>query len=265
MRKKNILYFIMVLAISVALATTHNAYSQDYKQIEAKALGDHSCDSTEWHFVITQISDASLAPSSISVSWENGSSADIALSKFTGGTAHYSTGSNLDSPVTGASAMIYSSWNGQFNLSHGPCPTPTPTKTEVPTDTPEIPTNTPTSTETNTPTMTLTATATATSTGTVTATFTPTNTLTPTSTSTGTITATSKPTNTPKVTETPKKTETPKNPTLTVVPNTPTATKELPLPGGTDPRGPSIVAFLVGISLILGTIGFILVRRRKTI
>ncbi len=42
------------------------------------------------------------------------------------------TTSNLDSTVTGATAVIYSDWDGTFNLSHGPCGPP---ETTVPPET----------------------------------------------------------------------------------------------------------------------------------
>ena len=143
--------------------------------ITAKALTDHECDSTEWHFVINQIDSEAKAPQSITVKWANGNTEVVPLSKFTGGVAHYATTSNLDSTVVSATATIYSWWKGQFNLSHGPCgapspsptttetqtPTPTPTKTETKTPTPcptktetQTPTAKPTKTETHTPTPT---------------------------------------------------------------------------------------------------------------
>ncbi len=89
--------------------------------ITAKALIDHECDASEWHFVITQIEEESLAPATIFVQWGNGNSENVPLDKFTGKTAHYTTYSNLDSPVISAEAEIYGDWGGQFNLSHGPC------------------------------------------------------------------------------------------------------------------------------------------------
>jgi hypothetical protein len=102
------------------------AYAVDTKPITAKALTDHECDSTEWHFVITQINSTANAPTSISVTWAGGTEV-VQLSKFTGGVAHYVTTSNLDSTVVSATAVIYAGWSGQFNLSHGPCgPSPSP-------------------------------------------------------------------------------------------------------------------------------------------
>lgn len=92
----------------------------------AKALSDHKCDTSEWHFVITQVASEEQAPSAIQVSWENGDSQPVRLDKYTGKTAHYSTTSNLDSTVTSATAALYDGWDGQFNLSHGPCNDPTP-------------------------------------------------------------------------------------------------------------------------------------------
>jgi hypothetical protein len=94
------------------------------QQISARALTDHECNDTEWHFVITQIDTAADAPASIHVTWANGQSEDVPLLKFSGGVAHYVTTSNLDSTVTSATAEIYAAWSGQFNLSHGPCGAP---------------------------------------------------------------------------------------------------------------------------------------------
>jgi hypothetical protein len=148
------------------------AYAQDTtttRPIAAKALTDHECDSTEWHFVINQVASAAQAPQSISVTWANGATEVVPLSKVTGKVAHYVTTSNLNSTVVSATADIYVGWSGQFNLSHGPCggptPTPTPTETHTPTPTPtptetHTPTPTPTPTETHTPTPTPTPTET---------------------------------------------------------------------------------------------------------
>jgi len=91
------------------------------QSISAKALTDHECNSTEWHFVITQVDKKSDAPASIHVTWDNGQSEDVSLDKFTGGVAHYTTTDNLGAKVTSATAEIYGDWSGQFNLSHGPC------------------------------------------------------------------------------------------------------------------------------------------------
>jgi hypothetical protein len=77
---------------------------------------------------------AANAPQSITVTWANGATEVVPLSKFTGGVAHYVTTSNLDSTVVSATAVIYAGWSGQFNLSHGPCGVPTPSST--PTSTP---------------------------------------------------------------------------------------------------------------------------------
>ncbi|HEX9679038.1 MAG TPA: hypothetical protein VGA08_00235 [Candidatus Saccharimonadales bacterium] len=91
------------------------------QQISAKALNDHECDSSEWHFVITQIEDQAHAPSSITVDFSGGDSEVVLLDSFTGKTAHYTTTSHLGETVVSATATIYGSWDGQFNLSHGPC------------------------------------------------------------------------------------------------------------------------------------------------
>jgi hypothetical protein len=133
--RKRTLFAASILTVFVLLLATVTAFAGDTKTIHAKALSDHECNSTEWHFVINQIDEEAHAPSSIHVEWANGASADVSLDKFTGGVAHYVTTANLDSTVTSASAEIYSEWDGQFNLSHGPCPAE-PTDTPVPSDTP---------------------------------------------------------------------------------------------------------------------------------
>jgi hypothetical protein len=126
---------VAVVAFAAFLVGIAPASGGAVKQISVNpgSLTDHECNATEWHFVITQISDQGLAPATIHVTWANGQSEDVPLSDFTGGTAHYTTTSNLDSTVTGATAVIYSDWDGTFNLSHGPCaPTTTTTPTTAP-------------------------------------------------------------------------------------------------------------------------------------
>lgn len=180
------------------------------QSISAKALTDHECNTSEWHFIINQISSESLAPASITVFW-GGISENVPLDKFTGGAAHYKTVSHLDLAVTSATTSIYDGWSGQFNLSHGPCgntnitPTPTPTPTGTPT-----PTVTPTGTPIITPTPTLTPTPTPEVTPTVTPEDQrdPTPTPTPTSTPTPEVTPTPTPEVTPTATPTPTPTPT---------------------------------------------------------
>jgi hypothetical protein len=119
----------------------------DSMQISAKALTDHECNDSEWHFVITQVNAESNAPASITVTFADGASVAVPLTKFTGKVAHYTYVGHLDSTIVSAATSNYSGWPGQFNLSHGPCGT--------------SPTSTPTGTATSTPTATATATATA--------------------------------------------------------------------------------------------------------
>src|SRR5688500_9291599 len=76
--------------------------------IAAKALTDHSCNTTEWHFVINQIDVEANAPATINVVWDNGAVENVPLVKFTGGVAHYTTFSHLDARVTSATAVIRS-------------------------------------------------------------------------------------------------------------------------------------------------------------
>ena len=96
--------------------------AEEDKQISAKALDDHECDDSEWHFVITQIDSEANAPDHILVYWVGvPDPLSVPISSFTGGTAHYATTMNLEKAVSEATAEIYISWDGQFNLSHGPC------------------------------------------------------------------------------------------------------------------------------------------------
>lgn len=125
MKKRLLLSLVIVMVLLLVPAV---AGATGTKTISAQALSDHSCDSTEWHFVITQISEPILAPPAISVQWANGISTGVILDRVTGGVAHYSTTANLSSTVVNAWTEIYADWDGQFNLSHGPdtCPEPPP-------------------------------------------------------------------------------------------------------------------------------------------
>ena len=153
---------IAVVAILMLSRGPLNVLSQDVQgtktiYVNSGSLVDHECNSSEWHFIINQIADKTLAPASIHVTWANGSQADVPRGNpFQSNVAHYTTTLNLDSVVTNATAEIYSEWDGRFNLSHGPCccpATPTPTGTSVPTETPtSTPTGTYTPPPTNTPT-----------------------------------------------------------------------------------------------------------------
>jgi hypothetical protein len=131
-RRRTIAVVLAALAglVAVFLITTAggggNIARAQGGTITAKALTNHECNSTEWHFVITQINSAANAPASITVEWANGNTEVVPLTKFTGGVAHYVTTSNLDSTVVSATAQIYTAWSGQFNLSHGPCGGSTP-------------------------------------------------------------------------------------------------------------------------------------------
>lgn len=118
---KKILLVMVTLAGLLLLFTATTASATTTKTITAHAINDHECDSTEWHFVITQVDTEADAPASITVTYTDSTVQVIDLSAFTGHTAHYSTTDNLDKIVASASAVIYESWSGQFNLSHGPC------------------------------------------------------------------------------------------------------------------------------------------------
>lgn len=197
---------ILALLLWVGVSPGDAGANPTLKPIEAKNLeGPHDCVDNEWHFVITQIDVEANAPASIHVEWANGYSEELPLSDFTGGTAHYLTTTVVDSTVSKATADIYSSWSGNFNLSHVPCEVPTETPTDTPTDT-----ATATDTPEDTPTDTATATETPVNTPTDTATSTDTPENTPTDTATSTIEpCTNRPGSPPCPTDTPTVTDTP--------------------------------------------------------
>ena len=96
------------------------------KAINANLAG-YTCNSSEWHFVITQISSEALAPQLIGAFYTDGTIEPVYLESFSGGVAHYSTTSDLDKTLEKASAAIYLEWDGEFKLTQGPCgnlPTP---------------------------------------------------------------------------------------------------------------------------------------------
>lgn len=112
----------LLLVGLVPLLASPAASTLGEKEIRAKSLTGYACDSTEWHFVITQINaNEEDPPPSITVTWANGATADVKIGDSRSAVAHYTTKEHLDSTVTSATAEIYDSWSGQFNLSHGPC------------------------------------------------------------------------------------------------------------------------------------------------
>lgn len=110
-----------VLALAMTLSVTTGVRATELKEVSAKALHDHECNGSEWHFVITGISGPVLPPASIHVTWASGDEADVPLEQLTGQAAHYTTTANLDVHIVSATTFIDAAWDGQFNLSHGPC------------------------------------------------------------------------------------------------------------------------------------------------
>jgi hypothetical protein len=162
----------------------------------------------EWHFVITQIADSSLAPGSITAQFQNAGTVTIGLDKFTGGTAHYTYYTSSPETLIDASATIYAGWDGQFNLSHAECvgstPTATPTQVTTPVGTPEpTPEVTPETTPEATPEPTPEVTPETTPETTPTQVTTPVGTPEPTATLTPTPTRVTTPVGTPEPTRTP--------------------------------------------------------------
>jgi len=202
----------------------------------------------EYHFVITQVTDATR-PQSITVTWSDGSSSTGGFLSLQGNNAAYGAyPPSSDVKPTAATATIDSSWSGEFNLSGcvNGASTATPTQTS---------TSTATSTKTSTPTKT--ATASPTSTGTVvptnTPTATPTNTNTPTPTNTPSSSHPSSPTSTPTNTNTPVPSSPSHSsaPTNTPVPSSPTtvaAALATPVPTNT-PRPTAIAGAIAAQTL----------------
>jgi hypothetical protein len=122
---------LLLMALLLALTSTPAAGIVDPPgtvHVKISSLTDHDCDSTEWHFVITQIDDETNAPASITVKFSGGATVGVGLEKFTGGVAHYTTTQHLGETVIDGTAILYAGWSGEFNLSHGPC-APTTTST----------------------------------------------------------------------------------------------------------------------------------------
>ncbi|MBO9386195.1 MAG: hypothetical protein J7453_07130 [Thermomicrobium sp.] len=164
----------------------------------------------EWHFVITQIANSSLALGSITAQLQNAGTATIGLGNFTGGVAHYTYYTSSSETLIDAWATIYAGWDGQFNLSHAKCvgSTSTPTQVTTPVGTPEAtPEPTPQVTPETTPV------------GTPTQVTTPVGTPEPTATPTLTPTRVTTPVGTPEPTRTPPR-ATPTPPRATPTPVT---------------------------------------------
>ncbi|MBI4497681.1 MAG: hypothetical protein HY689_07285 [Chloroflexi bacterium] len=112
----------VMMAVGPAGGAWADGHHGSTQTIAAKALVQHACNGTEWHFIINQLDSAAGAPATIQVTWANGQTQSVLLGRVTpGGVAHYTTTTNLDSPVITAHASIDGSWRGAFNLSHGPC------------------------------------------------------------------------------------------------------------------------------------------------
>jgi len=118
---KRLLLVVLSAMLVLLVIVTQTASAVTAKQISAKAIDDHECNPQEWHFVITEVKDEASAPSSIIVGWAGDVLEQVALSNYTGKTAHYTITKHLDLAVVSATAKIYADWGGQFNLSHGPC------------------------------------------------------------------------------------------------------------------------------------------------
>jgi len=182
---------LVALAIGLAILASpvgaNGTQNITVKQSNVEPGGD-GCVEGEWHLVINQIENESLAPNSVNVLFNDGHTHTESLTKFTGKVAHYTIFYHLTNTLITATTDIYDDWSGQFVVSHTPCITPpceeevcvtptpppppcrqepcvTPTPTLIGTPTPTS-TPTPQPTVTPTPTPTTPAETTPTSTGT---------------------------------------------------------------------------------------------------
>src|SRR6266536_4799510 len=137
--------FALLVAYSAIGAGGAVANAADTQEISVKvaSITVHDCNNAEWHFIINQIDTEADAPATIHVTWTNGAVEDVPLDNFTGGAAHYTTTSNLDSTIATATAVIYAEWSGQFVVSHGPCNTPSSSPPSSPSTVPSTPTTPP--------------------------------------------------------------------------------------------------------------------------
>jgi len=145
---------------------------QATKTIQAKGT-PVSCTSGVYHFVITQVTDQT-APPTITVTWSDNSTTTVNSTKRSPTAFYDATAPSSGVTVLSASAVIDSSWSGEFNFSscENGNATVTPTATNTPTNS-KPSTATPTPTATNTPTNNKPSTATPTGTATATPTNTP--------------------------------------------------------------------------------------------
>lgn len=117
------------IGAGLAVRSTANA-DEHLMEIEAKggqsgSTGTEACEegrseaTNEWHWVITD--SAGIAPASIEVTFLYAGTITVPFSNQAGGVAHYYYYGFLGDTYLGATAIIDSSWSGQFNLSHYPC------------------------------------------------------------------------------------------------------------------------------------------------
>jgi hypothetical protein len=110
-----------VLALAIPSSVGANGCTKTiHVRPETLAQQDSYDDILVWHFIVNQI-DQSLGPkpASIHVIWNNGFEADVPLENGVGATVvgHYIADVNTGNRVTDATAEIYCTWSGEFNLS----------------------------------------------------------------------------------------------------------------------------------------------------
>jgi hypothetical protein len=120
----------LILAVSVFLLTffvTTPAYAQKTIHVREPTLepDGHTCDTTEWHFIIEGVDKSqSPIPNEITIYWSDSTTEIVSLGEpVTATVLHFRTTSHLTDGVypVDATAVIYDAYDGNFNLSHGPC------------------------------------------------------------------------------------------------------------------------------------------------
>jgi hypothetical protein len=119
-KMKKLLFIILGLLLILCLSIPVAVYANDTKTIYVHNTS-WGYESDFWEFVITQIDNEADAPETIHVVWSDGSENDLDLFSFTGQVAHYRDyDHNSLYPRSETSAVIYSDWGGEFNVSGGP-------------------------------------------------------------------------------------------------------------------------------------------------
>jgi hypothetical protein len=126
-----------LLALVAFGATTASAQNITAKQASLDEVQEACTDAggtiTGWHFIINQVREGT-PPANILVTFSGNNVPQVVpLAKTSGPVGHYNvTGTATNTLITGATAMIYDGWSGQFNLSSVDCRPPLDACAEFP-------------------------------------------------------------------------------------------------------------------------------------